>query len=554
MPLPEGGNVPWPPEHCQKINEQYAVWGAWYSGDVERLANIYGGGGPTGDTTGFFASETGGFKAGVRRVARAVRRWFWGSNTAGTQSRTRLHVPIAGDIASASADMLFSEPPSITIPVPDRPAPAAGETPPEPVEDPTQKRLDELIDDGAHATLLEAAEQCAALGGVYLRVVWDPAVRPGRPWLNAVAPDVAVPEWSWGRLTAVTFWRELKRDGKLVVRHLERHEPGQILHGVYQGTVDELGQVVSLAEYPETKGLVNEQLVDGNTVKTGAEGLAAVYVPNMRPNRIWHHNRYAVHLGRSDYSGVEPLMDALDLVQSSWIRDVDLGKARLVVPREYMQSNGPGKGASVDLDQELYEPINAMSPEDGKPAIEQVQFDIRVDDHSRTVADLKTTIVGSAGYSASTFGLDDTSGGAITATETNSQDRRSLITRDRKTRYWRPELADLTETMLEIDAALFHTAITPQRPLVEFAPGVSVDPLAQAQTLRELHTAEAISPEEKVRTLRPDWDDAAVAEEVDRIKEYYARGAEDPTKTLAGFAGNGDPAADPGNEGDPYEE
>jgi hypothetical protein len=538
MPLPEGGNVPWPPEHCHAINQQYATWAAWYAGNVETLAHIYGGGGPSGDTTGFFASETGGFKAGVRRVASAVRRWFWGSPTAGTQQRTRLHVPIAGDIASASADMLFSEPPSFTIPTA-----TEGQDPA--TEDPTQARLDELLDDGAHATLLEAAEVCAALGGVYLRVVWDPAVRPGRPWLSAVQPDVAVPEWAWGRLVAVTFWRPIHTKGKLVVRHLERHEPGKIIHGVYEGDNDTLGMVVPLTDYPATAGLADERLVDGNTVMTGAEGMAAVYIPNMRPNRIWRTNPDAVHLGRSDYAGVEPLMDALDLAQSSWIRDVDLGKARLVVPAEYLRSNGPGQGATVDLDQEVYEGINAMSNEAGKVEITQVQFKIRVEEHSATVKDLKTTIVGAAGYSAQTFGLDD-QGGAATATEVNAQHRRSLITRDRKTRYWRPELADITETLLRVDVAMFSTPIVPQRPVVEFAAAVSVDPLAQAQTLRELHTAEAISIEQKVRTLHPDWDDTAVTDEVDRIKEDFGLGAVEDPGTFTG----GPPPA-PGQV-DPY--
>lgn len=532
MPLPEGGNVPWPPEHCEAINAQYATWAAWYAGNVETLAGIYGGGGPGNDTTGFFASETGGFKAGVRRVTSAVRRWFWGSPTSGTQQRSRLHVPIAGDIASASADMLFSEPPSFTIPTPDV---VAGEDDEDraAVEDPTQARLDELLDDGTHATLLEAAEVCAALGGVYLRVVWDPKVRPGRPWLSAVQPDVAVPDFAWGRLIGVTFWRPIHTKGKLVVRHLERHEPGKISHGVYEGTNDELGRRVPLTDYPETAGLADERLVDGDTIVTGAKGMTAVYVPNMRPNRIWRTNPHAVHLGRSDYAGVEPLLDALDLTESSWIRDVDLGKSRIVVPHYYLQSNGVGKGASIDLDQEVYEGVNAAPSESGGTEITQVQFKIRVEEHAATIKDLKTTIVGSAGYSAQTFGLD-TEGGAATATEVNAKHRRSLITRDRKTRYWRPELADITEALLQVDVAQFGTAIVPQRPVVEFADAVSVDPLAQAQTLRELHTAEAISTEMKVRTLHPDWEDTAIDEEVQRILTEFGKSVEDPGSFTGG--------------------
>jgi Phage portal protein, SPP1 Gp6-like len=508
MPLPEGGAVPWPPEHCGPVNAQYRTWAAWYSGDAEQLAAIYtgSGDGQGHDTYGFFASQQGGFKAGVRKMAAAVRRWFWGAQTSATQQRTRLHVPLAGDIAAASADMLFSEPPTFTIPD----AGDSGEP------DPTQARLDQLIDDGTHATLLEAAETCAALGGVYLRVVWDPATRPDRPWLTAVHPDVAVPEWAWGKLVAVTFWRELARKGKLVVRHLERHEPGKIIHGVYEGTDDELGHPVPLTDHPETANLADERLVNGNEINTGAPGLTAVYVPNMRPNRLWRDNPHAAYLGRSDYAGTEPLMDALDLVKSSWVRDVDLGKARLIVPREYLQSNGRGQGASVDLDQEVYEPVNMMGSESGDSQITQVQFAIRVQEHAATADALKTEIVAAAGYSPQTFGLGE-DGQAVTATEIAARNRRTLITRDRKTRYWIPGLRAIVETLLWVDKAQFGAGIDPRAPDVEFADAVSVDPLQVAQTLRELDTAGAISTEMKVRILHPDWDDTQVADEVERI-------------------------------------
>jgi hypothetical protein len=539
MPLPNGIGLPWPPKDQEPILHQYATWAAWYAGDVDALAGIYSGDGAGGqDTTGFFASEAGGFKGTAQRALSAVRRWFWGTRQKPSQPKTRLHVPMAGDIASASADLLFSEPPSITIPDPPTPPVPDGADPPPTPPNPTQDRIKQLIDDGTHATLLEAAEICAAMGGVYLRVVWDPAVRPGRPWIAAAQPDVAIPEWSWGRLSAVTFWRELARKGKVVVRHLERYEPGRILHGVYEGTVDELGRLVPLTDYPETAGLA-ASLVDGNEVRTGATKLTAVYVPNMRPNRIWRSTPAAVHLGRSDFAGVEPLMDALDLVYSSWMRDVDLGKARLVVPREYMQSQGRGQGATVDLDQEVYEPINVMGSEDGKTQIEQVQFDIRVEEHERTVDHLKMKIVESAGYSPQTFGI----GGevAVTATEVAAKNQRSYITRGRKTRYWAPELANLIEALLQVDVALFGTpGVIPQRPQIEWAPAVSVDPLAQAQTLRELHTAEAISNEQKVRTLHPDWDDTAVDEEVQRIREDHG-GTGDPAFDLAALAGNQPP-------------
>ncbi|MGY4901472.1 hypothetical protein [Streptomyces sp. 900116325] len=98
--------------------------------------------------------------------------------------------------------------------------------------------------------LLTAGETAAALSGVFLRVTWDRAAAADRPLLTVVHPDQAVPEWTFGIMTAVTFWRALPGTGSAVWRHLERHERGKILHGLYEGTGDQLGRRVPLTEHP----------------------------------------------------------------------------------------------------------------------------------------------------------------------------------------------------------------------------------------------------------------------------------------------------------------
>lgn len=91
-----------------------------------------------------------------------------------------------------------------------------------------------------------------ALGGAYLRVVWDEDVSD-RPWLSAVAADSAVPEFSPRHLRAVTFWTVVHVDGQTVWRHLERHEKGRILHGLYVGTPGMLGKRRPLQDLPATE-------------------------------------------------------------------------------------------------------------------------------------------------------------------------------------------------------------------------------------------------------------------------------------------------------------
>ena len=189
-------NQAWPPPRCAPVYASMRDWSAWFSGDPDLLMDAYYS---TGDnsqigrryfaTTGEAGSNTwpGASRGGLLG---SIRRWFWGAPTPQGERRTNYHVPIAGDIAATSAALLFSQPPTLRA---DQDGAA-------------QDYLDGLIDDGTHSTLIEAAETCAALGGVFLRVVWDTDI-PDRPWIDLVPPDAAVPEFKYGRLVAVTFWR-----------------------------------------------------------------------------------------------------------------------------------------------------------------------------------------------------------------------------------------------------------------------------------------------------------------------------------------------------------
>ncbi|MET9954221.1 phage portal protein [Streptomyces sp. NPDC006339] len=508
MPLPSG-NEQWPPAALDPVRDKLTVWDAWYCGDPNALSAVYGGGTDPGGT-GFFSSERGGWRGAV---GRAVERWFWGQPTPSGEKRSKLHVPIASDIAVTSASLLFSEPPTVT----------AGDTT-------TTARLKEIVDDGLHGTLLEAAELAAALGGVYLRVVWDRETYPA-PWLDAHPATHAVPEWQWGRLSAVTFWRILEADGDRVLRHLEKHEPGYILHGLYQGTRDQLGVRVPLTDHPATAGIARALGPSGDAIPTGITKLTAVYVPNMRPNRLWRGNPAATHLGRPDIAGTEPLLDALDEVYSSWMRDIELGKGRIIVPGAYLESNGPGKGATWDPDRRVYSPLNLLPRAGDGATIEAVQFDIRVTEHRDTAQDLLEQILRSAGYSAQTFG--EQGDAAVTATEVVSRNRMSFTTRNRKIVYWRPALVEAVETLLAIDKAVYSTGVTVGPPTIEFGDSISEDPKTLAETAEFLNRAEAASRDTLVRMLHPDWEDADVEAEVDRILEETGRLVADPTLTGA---------------------
>lgn len=486
MPLPDG-NIPWPPPQVASVYREMGVDDAWYSGDHERLATVYRD----------------------RPHREDGRRRLWGRHRDQRPGRPdrRVHIPLAGDIATTSADLLFSDPPVITV-----------------EDTATQDRLNELIEAGLSKTLLEAAEVASALGGVYLRVTWDASLA-SRPLLTTVHADAALPEFRWGILTAVTFWHELASDTATVWRHLERHEPGRILHALYQGTPDRLGMRVPLVEHPELESLAASLGPQGDIIETGIPVLTAAYVPNVGPNR----RHRGSSLGRSDYQApLYDLMDSLDEAWTSWLRDIRLGRARLIVPDGYLRDHGPGSGATFDADREIWQSLNIPPTETGA-GITLSQFAIRVEEHSRTADAIVQQAVRSAGYSVQSFGLGDSA--AVTATEINARERRSMTTRAKKARYWLPALPDMLHAMLLLDRRLFTPGLVVERPRVGFAPAVSEEPASVAQTLALLSQAEAISTDTKVRRLHPEWDETAVREEVDRILAETGAAVPDPMQT-----------------------
>ena len=154
-----------------------------------------------------------------------------------------------------------------------------------------QAWLDELIDDGFHTRLLEAAEMCAALGGVFLRIVWDTSVSD-KPWIQPVpcgrgsarvrVRQAAGRSRSGGccKTTAPTScgtWRCTPRS------------QNQIIHGVYHGRPDATSARSSRCPTSRLRRGSSSDL-QGDTLTLPDlpfDASTVVYVPNMRPNKIW---------------------------------------------------------------------------------------------------------------------------------------------------------------------------------------------------------------------------------------------------------------------------
>ncbi len=509
MPLPVQDQA-WPPPHIHRELRLYEQWGAWYGGDPDHLARVYG----VNQVHGIGLDPKGWDRPqpGVTGWMNRVSRWFWGSPTpAGQVRNTKLHIPIAGDISSTSADLLFSEPPTLRV---------KGKN--------GQKRLDSLMHEaGIYGSLLEAAEVSSAYGGVFLRVGWDTEMYD-HPVLSVLPPDAAVPEFRYGALFAVTFWRVLAEDDKCVIRHLERHERGRVYHGLYEGTSDKLGKQIPLTEHPETEIYAERVDETGGFDTYFPRGLLVNYVPNMRPHRLIR----GTALGRSDYQGVEHLMDSLDEVWTSLMRDIRLGKGRIVVPDLFLENLGRGKGASWDPDKEIYSGLGMLPPPGTAPnaMLTISQFAIRVTEHVESAKALVGQILRGAGYSAQSFGESDNSGRQLTATEIHSRERKSFSTRGRKTGYWNPSLQWLSDAILSVDHGVWGTKVSAERAEVHWPDGVLPDPEALARTIELFNRAQALSIETKVRMVHPDWDDHQVRSEMNKLRDELGLTVPDPDR------------------------
>lgn len=522
MPLPQDNRASWPPADVRPYTNQSRAWAAWWSGDTTQLAATADGGGTTGRRR--FWQRTGG-PSGWARAA--------GTAAPAKTTTGQVHAPLAADIAATSADLLFGEAPGLLLPglrdararlrdTDDETAPwGEALSPQETIQ--AQDRLDVLSETlGLPNTLLESAETAAGTGGVYLRQGWDEAVAD-HPLLDVIDPEHAVPDFTRGVLRAVTLWSTVHGDRAETWRHLERHEPGVILHGLYIGNATELGRRVPLAAHPATADLFDE---DRRHAALDPRRMLVQYVPNVLPNRTLR----GLPLGRSDYAGAEPFLDALDETWSSLIRDIRLGKGRVMAARELLQpvSAVPGAPKVFDFDDELFTPLEMadLSNVDPSKLLTPVQFAIRTREHLDTAVALTEQIVSSAGYSPQTFGLH-IEGRAESGTALRLREAKTFRTQGRKQRYYAPAVARAAENLLYLDRVIFRRPTPVGRPEVQWQEMVD-DPQGTASWVTLLRGAQAVSIETAVRLAQPHLDDPDVRAEADKIKAEQGMAVTDP--------------------------
>ncbi|MGI9157106.1 MAG: hypothetical protein ACR2FG_10775 [Marmoricola sp.] len=491
--MTDPGNA-WPPPGLAPHLSEFASWAAWWAGDTYALGQNSN---PTSVTT-------------TEQSRRRTGMWSRRRNAPNTApARNPLHVPAAADVAQTSADLLFGEPPAFQF---DDDAPQADEL---------MTRLDDLMEDAGMANdLHHGAELCAAVGGIYLRPMWDVSLAD-RPLLTVIDQARAIPTVRAGVLETVTFFEEAEEvaagSGTGVVwRHLERHERGRIVHELHKGSTFELGPARPFEDHPLTAWLAQVKgLTPDGSILTGNidKGLLVSFVGNA-PSR--KHRTKAV--GRADIAGSEQFLDALDEVWTSWMRDIRLGQARLLVPDSYLDVRpgiAGGRARTFDTDQEVFSPMAGMDESSQSvPQITPVQFAIRVAEHEQTAMALFERIITASGYAPQTFGIHTE--GAISGTAHQLRELRSHRTTGRKQRAFRPAVEHTAHMLLRIGETVFGwTAAV--RPHLIWPENDVEEPKARAETINMLGAAKAASMRTRVAMAQPQLDDPAIDEEVARI-------------------------------------
>lgn len=548
MPLPTENEV-WPPREWALAFDQFASNDVWFRGSEADLAEFYAGHGATSNSRGddprsHYNSGTPSNASVGRKVWRAITRPFWGrandrsaSSGAAAQNRSRLHSPLAGNLATLSADLLFSEPPMHLLI-------ADGED----VKGDAQDRFDKIANgDDMHMTLSQAGEFAAGIGGAVLTAHWDPD-RTDRPWIQAAGCDVAVPEYEGSRTVALNLWTThadvtVTNVVQAVYYHVERHELGAIVHALYRGTQSTIGERVPLTELPTLAHIagIRGAILEGDTVRlpTGVpDRLTAQYWRNL-PTRTFRKDATLSRIGRADFEGVENMLSEVDAVWSSWMRDIKIARARLIVPSSFLDVSGPGAGGAFDDDQEI---LTALEYADGtqgaggvKDQISAQQFEIRYLEHASTILALVKEVLQHAGYSLSSYG-EYGDAKAKTATEVVDRTTATERTRDKKALYYKQAAAPLLETLLELDRIHYNGPGLPAGAEVEIRfPELSQqDPEKLARTIALLRSAQAASTRTLVAMQHEDWDAEEQDAEVQRIlaeqglSEEAAEPEEDP--------------------------
>lgn len=364
------------------------------------------------------------------------------------------------------------------------------------------------------STLLEAAYTQVVEGEVFLRPTWDTELDTDHAILTAIAGRRVLPRFRYGRLldaATLTTWVDVGKGSAITGtstryrRLLEFYVPGGIERRLYVGAADRIGSEVSLEAFAETAGLEEE-------VDTGIDETLLVHVPLGRDTESPH--------GVSLFDGLEGLILAMHRLYSQEQHDAEMARRRIAVSEEFVRRDAGGNPV-VDRRLDLFVLSEAAAGAVGaeRKPVEAIEFTDDLVMRDRLQGRFREFLI-ACGIAPDTLDANET-GGAISGTSRRLAQALTIQTVGAMGRYWQHalghalRLAMLVETT-HLGANLPADAVAVP-PTVTLADGMIDDASELARILVDLDSAEAISPEQKIRRLHPEWTDDEVADELAAI-------------------------------------
>lgn len=405
--------------------------------------------------------------------------------------RSYLISPVPRLLSRASANLLFGEPAEYR---------AAKEN-----DQPALERIvsENLLDAEAHRAAVIASSE----GEVWGRLIVDHSLLDV-PIIEFVSRRRVIPHFSGRFVVAATFVSEWEESTNVVFRLFETYESGAVHAQLWQGTKTSIGAEVNLDSYERTAG-------KQPTVLTGIDRPLCAFMPNSidsDPTR-----------GYGDYRGLEERF--LSLNESATIGEENArlaGKKRALLDAKYMRNGRLPAGEDIFIRNEAEGTLG----DPGKP-LQLLEYSFEAEQLTKWIDHLLDTTLLFGGVAPAAVGRS-VDGGAISGTALKLKMAHSLIEAAGKGRYADAGLSRLLRFAAILDAkSTFDggfgrrsewTAPDEDATVIR-GDGLPRDDMEAAQWIALTSGAEAISTEEKVRYLHPDWTPKQVEEEVDRIEE-----------------------------------
>lgn len=399
-----------------------------------------------------------------------------------------LVTPAPRMISRASANMLYGEPPEIT-----------------PTNDADRERVDFIVEENDLASeLVRGAMISSSEGEVYGRILVQPSILDV-PIIEFVSGRRVIPYFAGRFLLGATFiseWQEGRND---FYRLFETYEAGSITSELYRGTRTSVGGKVPLASYRRTENV--EELVT-----TGIDRPLCAFIPNSidaDPSR-----------GFSDYRGLEARFLALNEASTTGQKNLKLaGTKRAMVDASYLDKNG-----RVPSGDDVFIRKSRDASVDGaaKP-VEVLEYSFEAQQTIVWIDHLLDSSLLLAGIAPQSVGRS-VDGGAVSGTALRLKMAHSLIESSGKGRHfdrgvrWLLRVAAVIDSRRTTEGGFGRRWTAPDdAPKIERADPLPRDDMEAAQRLVFLTNANAISTEEKVRALHPEWDQTTIDDEVSRI-------------------------------------